>query len=197
MHGARLGRWAGLVATVLLTACIPAPPRPAPDPAPLPAPEAAPPAQTPPPPLPTQRVSDTERLLYYYDYLLGLTPDQVTQELERTQRFYGQHRSDFALMQLALLRILPGASAKDRAQAIDTLGQYLKDTRERGSELRPFALFINNLLSEQQRLEADLQAQSQKLKDEGRRYDEIKQKLDALIETERKMLERNKPTRTQ
>jgi hypothetical protein len=63
--------------------------------------------------------------------------------------------------------------------------------------LRPFALFINNLLSEQQRLEADLAAQSQKLKDEGRRYDELKQKLDALIETERKMLERNKPTRTQ
>jgi hypothetical protein len=142
-------------------------------------------------------VSDTERLLYYYDYLLELPPEQVAQEQERTQRFFGQHRSEFALMQLVLLRILPGASPKDRAQAIDALGTYLKDTRDRTSELRPFALFINNLLSEQQRLEADLAAQSQKLKDEGRRYDELKQKLDALIETERKMLERNKPTRTQ
>jgi hypothetical protein len=194
MCGAQLGLWAGLLATAMLAACIPAPPRHASPAAPLPATEAPPAAQAPAPPPPPPRVSDTERLLYYYDYLLGLPPDQAAQELERTQRFFGQHRSDFAQMQLILLRILPGASAKDRAQAVESLGQYLKDTRDRTSELRPFALFINNLLSEQQRLESDLQAQSQKLKDEGRRYDELKQKLDALIETERKMLERNKPT---
>jgi hypothetical protein len=142
-------------------------------------------------------VSDLERLLYYYEYLLGLPPEQVAREEERTQRFYAQHRSEFALMQLVLLRILPGTSTKDRAQAIDALGQYLKETSGEASELRPFGMLLNSLLTEQQRLEADVQAQAQKLKEEARRYDELKQKLDALIETERKMLERNKPTRTQ
>lgn len=140
-------------------------------------------------------MSDADRLLYYYEHILGLPPEQVTQELERTQRFFGQHRSDFALLQLVLLKTLPGASAKDRAQALESLGQYLKETRERPSELRPVALMLNSLLLEQQRQDAEIVAQNQKLKDEARRYDELKQKLDALVETERKMLERNKETR--
>jgi hypothetical protein len=183
-----------VLAVAGLAGCVPpAGQRPAPPPA-----EQAPALPTPPAPEPpAQRVSDAERLLYYYEYLLGLSAEQAARELERTQRFFGQQRSEFALMQLVLLRSLPGASSKDRAQAVEGLAQFLKETRDRGSDLRPFALLVNNLLTEQQRLEADLQAQGQRLKDEAKRYDELKQKLDALIETERKMLERNKPTRTQ
>jgi hypothetical protein len=195
MRGPSRRLLAALLAAIMLAGCMP-PHRPAePPPAPAPAPE--PPPPEPPPAPPPPRVSDSERLLYYYGYLLGLPPERVAQEGERTQRFYGQHRSEFALMQLVLLRILPGTSTKDRAHAIDALGQYMKETRDRGGDLRPFALLLNNLLTEQQRLEAELQGQAQKLKEEARRYDELKQKLDALIETERKMLERNKPTRTQ
>jgi len=159
--------------------------------------EAAEPEPTPPPPVPQARVSDSERLLYYYEYVLALTPEQVARESERTQRFFGQNRSEFALMQLVLLRCLPAAPPKERAQALETLALYLKETRDRPSELRPFALMLNNLLLEQQRQDAELQTQAQKLKEEARRYDELKQKLDALVETERKMLERNKEPRSQ
>ena len=184
------------LAGIAAAGCSLQPPRdPAPPPAPVveaPAPQPAPPA--PPPP---QRVSDPERLLYYYEYVLGLAPEQVAKEAERTQRFFGQHRSEFALMQLVLIRTLPAATPKDRAQALETLSQYLKETRERPSELRPFALMLNTLLLEQQRQDAEIQSQAAKLKDEARRYDELKQKLDALVETERKMLERNKETRNQ
>ena len=51
-------------------------------------------------------------------------------------------------------------------------------------------LMLRTLLIENQQLEAQLQAQGQKLRDEARRSDELKQKLDALVETERKLLER-------
>lgn len=159
--------------------------------------EAAEPEPPPPPPAPPRRVSDSERLLYYYEYVLALTPEQVARESERTQRFFGQHRSEFALMQLVLLRCRPATPPKDRAQALETLALYLKETRDRPSELRPFALMLNNLLLEQQRQDAELQAQAQKLKEEAKRNDELKQKLDALVETERKMLERNQETRSQ
>jgi hypothetical protein len=191
---ARLAAAAALAGA--LAGCMLAGPR---QPAALPAPpvEVVAPEPPPPPPPPPPRVSDSERLLYYYEYVLALTPEQVARESERTQRFFGQHRSEFALMQLVLLKILPAASAKDRAQALETLAQYLKETRDRPSELRPFALMLNNLLLEQQRQDAELQIQVQKLKEEARRYDELKQKLDALVETERKMLERNKETRNQ
>jgi hypothetical protein len=144
-----------------------------------------------------ERVSDAERLLYYYEYALALPPEQLAREVELTHRFYGEQRSEFGLLQLVVLRCLPGTLVKERTQALEELGGYLKETQERPTELRPFALMLNTLLSEQQRQDAELQAAAQKLKDEGRRNDELKQKLDALVETERKMLERNKSTRTQ
>jgi hypothetical protein len=184
------------LAGALAAGCMLQPPRKA---APPPVPVVESPAPEPPAPLPlpTLRVSDAERLLYYYEYVLGLAPEQVGREAERTQRFFGQHRSEFALMQLVLLRTLPAATPKDRAQALEALAQYLKETRDRPSELRPFALMLNTLLLEQQRQGVEIQAQTAKLKEESRRYDELKQKLDALVETERKMLERKQETRNQ
>lgn len=110
-------------------------------------------------------------------------------------RFFGQHRSEFALMQLILLRVLPGATPKDRAQAQEMLSSYFKETQDRPSELRPLGQLLRNLLQEQQELEAQVQAQTLKLRDEARHSEELKQKLDALVETERKLLERTKPQR--
>ena len=183
------------LAAALAAGCTLQPARKAAPPVPVvenPAPE--PPASL---PLPAARVSDAERLLYYYEYVLGLTPEQVGREAERTQRFFGQHRSEFALMQLVLLRTLPASTPKDRAQALEVLAQYLKETRDRPSELRPFALMLNTLLLEQHRQGAAIQAQTVKLKEESRRHDELKQKLDALVGTERKMLERKQESRSQ
>jgi hypothetical protein len=140
-------------------------------------------------------VSDTERLLSYYTYLLGLNAEQLAREQEHTLRFYGQHRSEFTLLQLALLRMLPGSTRADRAQASEMLSSYLKETRDQSSELRPLALILSNQLAELHRQEAETQAQAARLKEEVRKSEEYKQKLDALIETERMILERSKPAR--
>jgi hypothetical protein len=148
--------------------------------------------EQPPPPAPPApaRVSDAERLLNYYDYALNLPPDQLALEQERTLRFFGQHRSEFALMQLILLRCLPSAGPKDRAQAQEMLSSHLKESQDGSPELRALGLMLRTLLTDNQQLEAQLQAQGQKLRDEARRSEELKQKLDALVETERKLLER-------
>jgi hypothetical protein len=168
----------------------PAPPQPAQPPLPI-----VEPAPPPPPPLPQPRVSDSERLLSYYAYLLGLDAEALAREKERTLRFYGQHRSEFALLQLALLRMLPGSTRADRAQASEMLSSYLKETRDQPSELRPLALILSNQLAELHRQEVETQAQAARLREEVRKSEQYKQKLDALIETERKILERSKPAR--
>jgi hypothetical protein len=187
----RLGPWLALAAT--LAGCVQTPPAP-PQPAqpPLPIVEPAPP---PPPPLPQPRVSDSERLLSYYAYLLGLDAEALAREKERTLRFYGQHRSEFALLQLALLRMLPGSTRADRAQASEMLSSYLKQTRDQPYDLRPLALILSNQLAELHRQEVETQAQAARLREEVRKSEQYKQKLDALIETERKILERSKPAR--
>jgi hypothetical protein len=180
------------IAAAGLSGCVPMPPAPQPPEPPLPIVEPAPP---PPPPPPQPRVSDAERLLGYYEFLLALNPEQLAREQERTMRFYGQHRSEFALLQLVLLRMLPGSTRADRAQAGEMLSSYLKETRDRPSELRPLALILNNQLTELHRQEAETQAQAARLREELRKSEQYKQKLDALIETERKILERSKPAR--
>jgi len=184
--------------TLLPLAGCPQPqPRPSP-PAPEPTTtETPPPASTPDAPFSHQRVGDADRAVAYYGYLTTLSAEQLTREYERTQRFYREQYSDLTFMQLVLLHMMPNAPFRDNAQARDMLSSFLKEPRVRASELQPLALMLNNMLTDQQQKDAEIQAQAQRLKEETKRYDAVKQKLDALIDAERKMLERNKPVRAQ
>jgi len=184
-------------AVLLLGACKQPEPRPAPAPPPAQAPEtaAAPAAQK--PPFARQPVGDADRLVAYYGYLTTLSPEQLTREYDRTLRFYREQNSDLAFMQLVLLRMMPNTAFRDSTQARDMLSSFVKEPRLQSSELQPFALLLLTMLNEQQDKDAEIQAQAQRLKEEMRRYDAVKQKLDALIDAERKMLERNKPVRSQ
>jgi hypothetical protein len=183
-------------ATLVFSACTQQQPRPAPPP-PTPAPEpvAAPPTQK--PPFSRQPVGDADRVVGYYGYLSGLSAEQLAREYERTLRFYREQYSDLTFMQVVLLRMMPNAPFRDSTQARDMLSSFVKEPRARYSDLQPFALLLLTMLNEQQEKEAEIQAQAQKLREETRRYDAVKQKLDALIDAERKMLERNKPVRSQ
>ena len=196
----RAGAWfvvIALHATLLLGACKQPEPRtaPAPQAAEAPEPSAAPTAQK--PPFTRQPVGDADRLVAYYGYLTTLQPEQLTREYERTLRFYREQNSDLAFMQLVLLRMMPNTAFRDSAQARDMLSSFVKEPRLQSSDLQPFALLLLTMLNELQDKDAEMQAQAQKLKEEMRRYDAVKQKLDALIDAERKMLERNKPVRAQ
>jgi hypothetical protein len=182
-------------ATLVLSACTQPQPRPAPPPPPAPAPVLAPPAQK--PPFSRQPVGDADRAVAYYGYLSGLSAEQLAREYERTLRFYREQYSDLTFMQVVLLRMMPSAPFRDSTQARDMLSSFVKEPRVRSSDLQPFALLLLTMLNEQQEKDAEIQAQAQRLKEETRRYDAVKQKLDALIDAERKMLERNKPVRSQ
>jgi hypothetical protein len=184
---------AALSLVVLLAGCL----QPAPRPAPVEtreAPQSTRAAEEQ-PPFVRQSVGDADRLMGYYAFLSALSAEQLVQEHERTLRFYRQQYSDFTLMQLVLQRIMPQAPFRDSTQAQEMLSSFLKEPRTQSSDLRPVALLLSTMLTEQQQKEAEVQAQAQKVKEEARRYEEVKQKLDALVDAERKMLQRNKPAR--
>jgi hypothetical protein len=183
---------AALCSVLVLSGC------PEPAPKPTPRPEPAPPKPPPPrpePPFSLQRAGDVDRLMAYYGLLRSLSGEQLTREYERTMRFYRQQYSDFTFMQVVILQMMPAAPFRDSTQARDMLSSWLKEPRTRTSDVRPLALLLHSMLVDQQQKEAEIQAQAQKLKEETRRYDEVKEKLDALIDAERKMLDRNKPVR--
>ena len=137
-----------LPVVIMLAGCPQQPPRP----------ESAPPAQTreqapatdAAPPFVRQAVGDTDRLMGYYAFLSSLSAEQLVREHERTLRFYRQQYSDFTLMQLVIQRIMPQAPFRDSAQAQEMLSSFLKGPRTQSSDLRPVALQLSHLLTEQQ-----------------------------------------------
>jgi hypothetical protein len=65
----------------------------------------------------------------------------------------------------------------------------MKDKKE-GSTLRPLAIWLHSELLELRRIDEALLQQTAKLKEEQRRSEALKQKLDAILDMEMKMIER-------
>ncbi len=85
---------------------------------------------------------------------------------------------------------LPGASFRDDNTAIALLHPFTKEKDREGAELRPLAIWLYSELIELRRSEETLQQQSAKLKEEQRRSDALQQKIEAILDMEMKMIER-------
>jgi hypothetical protein len=99
-------------------------------------------------------------------------------------------QSDYRRVRLALLLSLPGTTFRDDAAALALLQGWVKDKRNENSSLRPLASIILSHLQELRRVDDALQSQSSRLRDEQRRADALQQKLEALLEMEMRMIER-------
>ena len=134
--------------------------------------------------------SDAERVARYYERLLSMKNSDLAAELEHAQREFEKEKSELNRVQLALLLSLPNATLRDNNAAIALLAPFVRDKTREGSSLRPLAQWLHAQLVELRRAEESLQQQNTKLKDEQRRADALQQKLDALLNMEKKMIER-------
>lgn len=134
--------------------------------------------------------SDAERVARFYERLLSMRNSDLALELERAQVEFDKEKSELNRLQLALLLSLPTATFRDNSAALALLAPFVRDKTREGSSLRPLALWLHAQLVELRRAEESLQQQTMKLKDEQRRADALQQKLDALLNMEKKMIER-------
>lgn len=134
--------------------------------------------------------SDSDRLLDYYARLKQLKPQDLGREYESVRKRYEEQQSDFRRIQLAMLLSLPGASFRDDAAALVLLQAWTKDKRNEASALRPMVVMLQTYLQELRRTDDAMQVQAGKLRDEQRRAEALQQKLEALLEMEMKMIER-------
>ncbi len=138
-------------------------------------------------------VSDTDRLLSYYAYAQSLAKEQLAKELEQTRRFYETNGSGFARMQLLLVRIAANPEQRDPDKILELLQVQLSAKNDGEAELSALASLLKALLSDNRQLESGLESHKERLKEETKKTEALKQKLDALIESERKLLERSRP----
>ncbi|KPK35404.1 MAG: hypothetical protein AMJ66_01335 [Betaproteobacteria bacterium SG8_40] len=155
--------------------------------------------------------TDADRLLNYYAYMTGLQGDVLLQEYQRVQGAYHSDPSDFHRMQLIMLLSSPSAPFRDTQLAQNLLKAWLEVEYNAYSKLYPLALLYRNYLSElegrrdaieragEELREAKAQVQQQdeqiarqasEIAAQKQRSSELQEKLNALLEMEKNLIER-------
>jgi ATP-dependent exoDNAse (exonuclease V) alpha subunit len=134
--------------------------------------------------------SDADRIARFYDRLLTMKGNELAGELETIRGSFEKDKSELNRLQLALLLSFPGTNFRDDNAALALLNPIMKDKGREGSTLRPLAVWLHSELLELRRTDEALQQQTAKLKEEQRRAEALQQKLEAILDMEMKMIER-------
>ena len=156
--------------------------------------------------------SNDARALRFYENVLKLKGAELARELNTTRQEFDKDQSELNRVRLALLLSLPGTEYRDDQAALNLIQPFVNDKSYENSVLRPLALMLHTQLSELKRLDETAQQQTAKAKEEQRRADEalqqqtakakeeqrradaLQQKLEAILDMEMKMIEREQTT---
>jgi len=133
---------------------------------------------------------DNTRALRFCEDALKLKGADLVREIDSTRQQFEADKSELNRIRLAMLLSLPGTGLRDDQAALNLLQPFLSDKSYENSTLRSLAFVLYAQLSEVKRLDEALQQQTAKAKEEQRRADALQQKLEAILEMEMKMLER-------
>jgi hypothetical protein len=140
---------------------------------------------------PRSEAPQTQTLLTFGASLRGRSVTELNAELELLNRAYSQHRTEDNRLRLAIFHaVTPNG---DRARALSLLDQPPGESAGRGRN-HPIAALLIPLLQENRRSDDNLGASQQRLRDEQKRTEALQQKLDAIREIEKKMIERSPNT---
>ena len=135
-------------------------------------------------------LDDNTRALRFCEDALKLKGPELTRALNSTRQEFEKDKSELNRVRLALLLSLPGTAFYDDQAALNLVQPFLNDKRYENSVLRPLALMLHAQISELKRLDEALQQQTARAREEQRRADALQQKLEAILEMEMKMIER-------
>jgi len=133
---------------------------------------------------------DDARALRFYENALKLKGAELARELDSTRAEFEKDQSELNRIRLAMLLSLPGTGFRDDQAVLNLVQPFLNDRRHENSVLRPLALMLHTQLSELKRLDEAVQQQTAKAREEQRRADTLQQKLEAILDMEMKMIER-------
>ncbi len=152
--------------------------------------------------------TDADRLLNYYAYVTELQGETLEREYRYVEKVYSTDPNEYNEMQMIILLASPRASFRDTDLARTMVRRWLQDEYYRYSKLRPLAMLYYSYLSELKRQnrvidqakkslrQANEQSaqQAEQIKASQQRSKELQDKLDALLEMERSLIEREEIT---
>ena len=152
--------------------------------------------------------TDADRLLDYYAYMINLQGDTLLREYRQVKKQHQENPNNFNRMQMIMLLSSPSAPFRNNELAHAMLKAWLQDDYYRYSKLRPLALLYDNYLAElsqqttmlnQARKDLrqnkeDTARLSRELGAAQEHSKELQEKLDALMEMEKNLIERQQVT---
>lgn len=123
--------------------------------------------------------------LSYYAHVRGLNVSEWARENEALREAAARTPSDFLRLRQALLLLAPSAPAKEQARLGPLLDRLERDTQKSPS-LHALVQLLRSEFEERRRLE-------DKLREEGKKTEELEQKLEALKAIEKNLLDRRRP----
>lgn len=123
--------------------------------------------------------------LSYYAHARGLNAAEWARENEALREAVARNPSDFLRLRQALLLLAPAAPAKEQARLGPLLERVERDTQKSPASLHALVQLLRGELEERRRLE-------DKLRDEGKKNEELEQKLEALKAIEKNLLDRRR-----
>lgn len=152
--------------------------------------------------------TDADRLLNYYAYVTELQGETLEREYRYVEKVYSTDPNEYNEMQMIMLLASPRASFRDTDLARTMVRRWLQDEYYSYSKLRPLAMLYYSYLSELKRQnrvidqakkslrQANEQSaqQAEQIKASQQRSKELQDKLDALLEMERSLIEREQIT---
>lgn len=141
------------------------------------------------PPVPSQKTQsdDLRPLLDYAASLRGRSAAELSLEGEALAKAYALHHSETNRLRLAIFHALTPGGDRARAQSLLDCAPGEGCASGRNHAL---AVLLLPLLQENRRLGDSVDAAQQRLREEQKRSDTLQQKLDAIRNIEKQMIER-------
>ncbi len=144
----------------------------------------------PPPPIaipPTQ----LEVLMQYFESIRKMSVTELVKEHDKAKQNLILDKSDIARAELALLLILPNTPFHDTGAAHNLLNELPKEAKL-STSMRSFRHLLSTILAEQQRINGSANELSQKLKDEQKYSEVLKNQIDNIKNMEKNLILRDK-----
>ncbi len=131
-----------------------------------------------------------DELLIYAKRFGELSADNQKKEFAAVMQALSRNKKDtFNRLKAALIYSLPNSRLRDNTRALPLLAELQRE-KPLEEDVNALLYILKDYVDERQRLEDSNNKLAQKLKEEQRRADELQQKLDALKNIDKTMIER-------
>ena len=136
---------------------------------------------------------ETIECLHYFSRMRGLQSEELDREYAAALKALEKQKTSANRIKLAFLLGLSNGGFRDDARATALLNEVLDDKKDNGS-LGNLAALLVYQINEQKRQEERYQKANQSMKDEQKRANQLEQKLDALKNIEKSIIQRESKT---